>query len=144
MFFLFLFFFLRSRHTDFHVPRCCKNNDLPWGRGAVIDPNSPPSVHDPVNTRRTDLTVTGTAYKQNAYTRNHTDSWLLLHPPPPPPPSLSINTWDKSNVKTHTPSIAYRHLPPNSARFGYAIEGALFISAQLSTVAVSALRKVWV
>ena len=25
----------------------------------------------------------------------------------------------------HTPSIAFRHLPPNSARFGYATEGAL-------------------
>ena len=30
------------------------------------------------------------------------------------------------------------------ARFSYATEGALFISAQLSTDAVSALRKVWV
>ena len=40
--------------------------------------------------------------------------------------------------------IAFRHLPPNSARFGYASEGELFISAQLSTDAVSALRKVWV
>ena len=44
----------------------------------------------------------------------------------------------------HTPSIAFRHLPPNSAKFVYATEGALFISAQLSTDAVSALRKVWV
>ena len=44
----------------------------------------------------------------------------------------------------HTPSIAFRHLPPNSARTGYATEGALFISAQLSSDAVSALRKVWV
>ena len=43
---------------------------------------------------------------------------------------------------THTPSIAFRHLSPNSARFGDATEGALFISAQLSTDAVSALRKV--
>ena len=42
---------------------------------------------------------------------------------------------------THTLSTAFRHLPPNSARFGYATEGALFISAQLSTDAVSALRK---
>ena len=42
----------------------------------------------------------------------------------------------------HIPSIAFRHLPPNSARFGYATEGALFISAQLSTDVVSALRKV--
>ena len=33
----------------------------------------------------------------------------------------------------HSPSIAFRHLPPNSARFGYVTEGALFISAQLST-----------
>ena len=42
----------------------------------------------------------------------------------------------------HTPSTAFRHLPPNSARFGYAAEGVLFISAQLSTDAFSALRKV--
>ena len=45
---------------------------------------------------------------------------------------------------THTPSTAVRHLPPNSARFSYATEGALFLSMQLSTDAVSALRKVWV
>ena len=44
----------------------------------------------------------------------------------------------------HTPSLAFQHLPPNSARFGYATEGALFISALLSTDTVSALRKVWV
>ena len=44
--------------------------------------------------------------------------------------------------RSHTPSIAFRHLPPNSARFGYATKGALFISAQLSTDAVSAPRKV--
>ena len=42
---------------------------------------------------------------------------------------------------SHTPSIAFRrHLPPNSARFGYATEGAFFISSQLSTDAISALR----
>ena len=35
-----------------------------------------------------------------------------------------------------------RHLPPNSARFSCATEGALSVSAQLSTDAVSALRKV--
>ena len=47
--------------------------------------------------------------------------------------------------RPHTPpSIAFRHLPPNSARFSYATEEALFISAQLSTDAVSALRKDWV
>ena len=44
----------------------------------------------------------------------------------------------------HTPSITFRHLPLNSARFGYATEGALFNSVQLSTDAVSALGKVWV
>ena len=43
----------------------------------------------------------------------------------------------------YTPSIAFRHILPNSARFSYATEGAFFISAQLSTDAVSALRKVW-
>ena len=40
----------------------------------------------------------------------------------------------------HTPSVAFRHLPPNSARFSYATEGAFFISAQLSSDAVSALE----
>ena len=48
----------------------------------------------------------------------------------------------KQHQAEHTPNIAFRHLPPNSARFGYATEGARFISAQLSTDAVSALRKV--
>ena len=40
--------------------------------------------------------------------------------------------------------LAFRHLPPNSARFSCATEGALFMSTQLSTDTVSALRKVWV
>ena len=48
------------------------------------------------------------------------------------------------HTPSHTPSIAFRHLPPNFARFSYATERALFISAQLSTNAVSALRKVQV
>ena len=47
----------------------------------------------------------------------------------------------KRHVLHHTPSIAFWHLPPNSARFSYATEGALFTSAQLSTDAISALRK---
>ena len=51
------------------------------------------------------------------------DLWLFIH------------------ASNHTPSIAFRHLPPNSARFSYATEGALFISVQLSSDAVSALRK---
>ena len=46
------------------------------------------------------------------------------------------------DIKAHTPSTAFRHLPPNSARFCHATEGALFTSAQLSSDAVSALRKV--
>ena len=47
------------------------------------------------------------------------------------------------HVLDHTPSIAFRHLPSNSTRLGYATGGALFISAQLFTDAV-ALRKIWV
>ena len=46
--------------------------------------------------------------------------------------------------RNYTLSIAFRHLPPNSARFSYASWGALFISAQLSSDAVSALWRVWV
>ena len=42
----------------------------------------------------------------------------------------------------HTLSIAFRHPPPNSAIFSYATEGVLFMSAQLSSDAVSALRSV--
>jgi len=45
-------------------------------------------------------------------------------------------------VSPHTPSIAFQHLPLNSARFSYATEAALFISAQLYSDAVSTLRKV--
>ena len=48
---------------------------------------------------------------------------------------------DGQHSLVHTPSIAFRHLPPNSAGFSYATEGALFISAHLSTDAVSALRR---
>ena len=64
--------------------------------------------------------------------------------PPPPlniPRPLTIASPPRER-SYHTPSTAFRHLPPNSARFSCATEGALFISAQLSTDAVSALRKV--
>ena len=44
--------------------------------------------------------------------------------------------------RVHTPSIAFRHLPPNAAGIGHATEGALFIPSQLSADGVSALRKV--
>ena len=30
---------------------------------------------------------------------------------------------------SHTPSIAFRHLPPNSARFSYTTKGALYLHA---------------
>ena len=53
-------------------------------------------------------------------------------------------TGRERHVGVLAPRIAFRHLPPNSARIGYATEGALSISVQLSTDAVSALRKVWV
>ena len=41
-------------------------------------------------------------------------------------------------------SLAFRHLFPNSARFGYTTEGSVFISTQMSTNAVSTLWKAWV
>ena len=48
----------------------------------------------------------------------------------------------RSVLHGHTLRIAFWHLPANSARFSYNTEGALFISAQLSSDAVSALPKV--
>ena len=58
-------------------------------------------------------------------------------------PNVTVNTCMSTSrydgrrgwggVVYHTPSIAFRHLPPNSARFGYATEGAFFISTQLSS-----------
>ena len=53
-----------------------------------------------------------------------------------------VRAWTLGCFHSLTPSIAFGHLPPNSARFSYATEGALFISTQLSTDAVNALRKV--
>ena len=44
----------------------------------------------------------------------------------------------------HTPSNAFWHLPPNSGRIGYDTKGARFISMQLSTDMVRALKKIWV
>ena len=59
--------------------------------------------------------------------------------------SRRLNEFPPEAVQSlHTLSIAFRHLPPNSARFGYATERELFISVQLSTDAVSTLQKVWV
>ena len=86
------------------------------------------------------------------HTRTHT-LWLLQ--------KLGINIscvgveilWEEEGFQfgfkrwqgwVHILSITFQHLPPNSAGFGYATEGALFISVQLSTDAVGTLWKVWV
>ena len=50
----------------------------------------------------------------------------------------------RTQYHVNTPSLTFQHHPPNSARIGYATEGALFISAHLSTDAVSSLQKAWV
>ena len=55
---------------------------------------------------------------------------------------IKILVFEKCHARTHTPSTAFRHPPPNSSSFSYATEGALFISVQLSTDTVSVLRKV--
>ena len=47
-------------------------------------------------------------------------------------------------VGTHQASLSGTFLQTLPDLHGYATEGALFISAQLSTDAVSGLRKVWV
>ena len=52
---------------------------------------------------------------------------------------ILLKVWNRSVVDTYS---EHRFPAPSSARFSYATEGALFISAQLSTDAVSALRKV--
>ena len=44
----------------------------------------------------------------------------------------------------HWRGTLYRHLSPKSARTGYTTGRSLFISAQMSTSAVSSLQKVWV
>ena len=58
----------------------------------------------------------------------------------PSSPPVTVIKWDRG--WWHTLSIAFQHLPPNSARFGYTAEGVFFISAQLSSNTVSALWKV--
>ena len=62
-------------------------------------------------------------------------------------PMLLYSMWpglNASDVSHHTPSLAFRHLPPNSARIGYATEEAFFISAQLSTDTVRTVQMVLV
>ena len=49
-------------------------------------------------------------------------------------PHVYVRAWAlgcfHSLISTHTPSTAFRHLPPNSARFGYATEwGTLYLRA---------------
>ena len=50
------------------------------------------------------------------------------------------------NTDTQSEYFAFQHLPPKRSlpKIGYATEGALFLTALLSTDAVSALRKDWV
>jgi len=55
----------------------------------------------------------------------------------------TVGVVSKSFRAEHTPSIFFRHVLPNSARIRYTTEGALNISAQLSTDADGALRSVW-
>ena len=45
-------------------------------------------------------------------------------------------------LQLHTSGIAFRHLPPDSAKIVHATKGVLFISTKLSTAAVSAPRTV--
>ena len=47
---------------------------------------------------------------------------------PVDPPDKAMEQWLRL-PSAHTPSIAFRHFPPNSTRFSYATEEALFISA---------------
>ena len=49
-----------------------------------------------------------------------------------------------AHYSEHAPSIAFRDPPPYSGTIGYATDWALFISAQLSTDAGSALQRAWV
>ena len=56
----------------------------------------------------------------------------------------AVSAFQKVWVLTTLSSIVFQHLPPNSARIGYATEEALFIFMHLSTDAVSALQNVWV
>ena len=54
----------------------------------------------------------------------------------------AIDAWCGAHAEHRFQYLMLGVHPPNSARFSYATEGALFISAQLSSDAVSALRKV--
>ena len=47
-------------------------------------------------------------------------------------------------ARSQTPRAAFQHLPPNSVVTGYANEGALFTSVQLSTDSQPPRRKIWV
>ena len=76
-------------------------------------------------------------------TKAHT-VWKCTDVPPFFSHRAYIHCVFSSPCSTHTPSITFRHLSPNSAGIGYATEGAPFISVQLSTDVVSALWKIWV
>ena len=114
----------------------------PVSRSPASDPNSNTAIRPPSSKG------VGTAYRKAML-----GAWLwgclqsvpcpsMATAPPQKGPARVIKLGAGRVGGSHTPSIAFRHLPPNSARFSYATEGALFISAQLSSDAVSALRKV--
>ena len=98
---------------------CCPHQPLTTGNGSFAVCNQRTSwslccPHQPLTTGNGSFAVC-----------NQRTSWSLCCP-----------------RQSHTPSLAFWHLPPNSAITGYATEGALLVSAHLSTDAVSALRKV--
>ena len=57
---------------------------------------------------------------------------------------MCFGTWYYMGGWPHSvcPSVAFWHLPSNSARIGFATEGALLISARLSADAAITLGKV--
>ena len=67
------------------------------------------------------------------------------------PPDSQVRVWSQLQALVYdilpSPTAVFSyvigscHLPPNSARYSYATEGALFISAQLSSDAVSASER---
>ena len=89
---------------------------------------------------RTFTVGTGPTHTQNVQHRHPHPERSPSGRDPPTPRTFTIATHTQNvHNRLHTPSTAFRHLPPNSAIFGYATGGALFISAQLSGNAVSAL-----
>ena len=77
---------------------------------------------------------TRTHARARTHTHTHTHAHTCTH--------MHTHTHTHTHTQSHTPSITFRHLPPNSARFNYTTEGVLHISVQLSSDVISALWKV--